>query len=154
MKQVKLNIFNNFFVVEMSLVIFGVFDCYHPGHESFISQSRAIAKYNNYKLVAIVTRDEIVQKLKFRKSLDKEELRLRNVAGKVDIAILGDTDLGKYTIFNHEVFRDKPVKHICFGYDQANLRNSLLSRNIPYSILNSYQQERYSTTRIRELIGK
>ncbi len=76
------------------------------------------------------------------------------MAGKVDIVILGDTDLGKYTIFNHQVFRDKPVKYICFGYDQTGLRNSLLSRKIPSTTLVSYQPERYNTTRIRELIGK
>jgi FAD synthetase len=137
----------------MSLIIFGVFDLLHPGHLFFINKAKIISNENNLELIAVITRDKIVQELKNKIPIDSEDIRLKNVS-KYCKAILGDNELGSYNIFKN---KELIPKIICLGFDQNFLYNDLENKiNIKYleniqliKINESYKRELYSSTRLR-----
>ena len=101
-----------------TVVIFGVFDGIHEGHLEFIKQARKQGE----RLVAIVARDNIVEKIKSRVPTNDELDRLNTVLNikEVDLAYLGDREQGIYNILK-EVNPDM----IFLGYDQQDLNNDL-----------------------------
>lgn len=105
-----------------TVAIFGVFDGVHDGHSSFISE----AKKEGDRLVAIVARDSIVEKLKGKAPKHNEVDRINALleVKDIDTVLLGDPDLGTYNILK-EVKPDV----VFLGYDQTDL-----SRDINLSI--------------------
>ncbi len=105
----------------MAVVVFGVFDLFHPGHRYFLDQSRS----KGDPLIVVVTRDSIVSRLKNRLPIDDEMTRLNNIKQypSVDTALLGDEELGVYSVL-HEY---RPTT-ICLGHDQTSLRRDLEER--------------------------
>ena len=103
------------------VMVFGVFDRLHPGHISFLEQAAACGD----ELIAVVTRDIIVQELKKKMPLHKEEERMQAVKNNscVHNAVLGDAALGLY-----DVIRERAPDIICLGYDQHGLAQDLQSR--------------------------
>ena len=92
------------------VLVAGTFDFLHPGHLNFISQARAHGDY----LVAVVARDETVEKIKGTKPYfnELERFSLIGALKGVDKAVLGNEgDL--FTI----VKKLKPDV-IVLGYDQ------------------------------------
>lgn len=103
------------------VVIFGTFDGIHDGHRRFIGG----AKKQGEKLVAIITRDYIVKKLKNKISNYKETQRLNMVfkLDEIDSAFLGDKKQGSYNILkkiNPDI--------IYLGYDQKKLYKDISKR--------------------------
>ena len=100
------------------VMVFGVFDCLHAGHRSFLGQAK---RYGD-ELIAVVARDAAVFQLKKRKPLQSERSRIRAVRNSkaVTRATLGDPTLGSYNIIR----RWKP-DIICLGYDQKSLEQDL-----------------------------
>ena len=101
-----------------TVVIFGVFDGVHPGHEEFIKQARM----HGDRLVAIVARDQNVYELKGKLPQSNEALRIKNLSeiSEIDIVYLGDLQQGTYNIV-------KEIKPdiVYLGYDQEHLYESL-----------------------------
>lgn len=135
----------------MSVVVFGVFDLFHPGHRYFLDQSRSYGD----PLIVVVTRDSIVSRLKGRLPIDDENIRLNTVRDQpgVDTVLFGDEELGVYSVL-HEY---RPTA-ICLGHDQTSLRRDLTERmeqkKIPVSrliLMDAYQPDKYSSTILRNL---
>jgi cytidyltransferase-like protein len=109
-----------------TVTIFGVFDGIHSGHRAFISD----AKREGDRLVAIVARDEAVEKLKGKLPLQNEAKRIQALLEipEIDLVFLGDPEEGTYNII-------KEIKPdiIYFGYDQQALFDSIskaMTKNI------------------------
>ena len=109
-----------------TVTIFGVFDGIHNGHRAFICD----AKREGDRLVAIVARDEAVEKLKGQLPLQNETKRIQALLEipEIDLVFLGDPEEGTYNII-------KEIKPdiIYFGYDQQTLFESLnraMAKNI------------------------
>ena len=114
------------------ILVFGVFDGIHEGHRAFLQQARqsqnkrGILRGTNAKekvlLVAAVTRDEVVERLKGRKPRKDQGLRIKELmeAGLVDEAVEGDEETGRW-----EVIGKVRPDIIALGYDQDALRVAL-----------------------------
>lgn len=131
-------------------MVFGVFDCLHAGHRSFLRQAKAHARM----LIVAVARAETVFRLKGRKPLQSERKRLaalRRVAG-VSRALLGDRMPGRYG-----VIRKYKPDIICLGYDQRRLMEDLRKRmrlgqvpKIKLIRLKAYRPRRYHTSKLHK----
>lgn len=100
------------------ILIFGVFDGIHEGHLFLINE----AKKNGGSLVAIVTRDSMVEKMKDKlpKYNEVERINALLEIPEIDRVLLGDVDMGTYNVLK-EVAPDI----VFLGYDQSNLMNDL-----------------------------
>ncbi|HAE36735.1 MAG: FAD synthase [Candidatus Nomurabacteria bacterium GW2011_GWF2_35_66] len=103
---------------QKKILIFGVFDGVHEGHLSFINEARE----QGSQLVAIVTRDSMVEKMKGKLPKYNEVERIKNLLEipEVDRVLLGDLDMGTYNILK-EVAPDI----VFLGYDQNELFDDL-----------------------------
>ena len=103
------------------VLVFGVFDCLHAGHMSFLRQAR---KYGD-ELIVAVARDRVVMRLKKKKPFQSETMRIRalRVSGLADRVVLGDSRLGTYAILQQYM-----PDILCFGYDQSALIEDLRAR--------------------------
>lgn len=100
------------------VLVFGVFDGVHKGHQAFFREAKS---HGDHLLVAVAL-DEVVRKLKGRSPskdfaaraarLDEEDL--------VDEVVPGDAELGTYEV----VARHRPDV-IALGYDQVFLKKDL-----------------------------
>jgi FAD synthetase len=93
-----------------TVMCFGVFDRFHPGHLSYLKQAR---EYGD-QLVVIIARDKTVLKVKGKFPQQNEiarrlTVKLSNCAEKVELGQLRD----KFAV----VKKYKPDV-ICLGYDQ------------------------------------
>ncbi len=102
----------------MTILAFGTFDRLHEGHRVFLERVALLGD----RLVVAVARDEHVQQLKSKISVQDEETRRKNVEDLacVDEAILSDEQLGSYEILD----RIQP-DIIAVGYDQTALQLDL-----------------------------
>jgi cytidyltransferase-like protein len=134
---------------ENLVMVFGCFDLLHEGHKNFLYQAS-----QHGAVIAVVTPDSIISKLKKRNPIECQETRLKNVqkCEYVNKAILGDENLGSY-----QIFQKFSIDLICLGYDQQGLYNDLKMRmtrgqitQIPIVFLEPYQEHVYHTTLIRE----
>jgi len=71
------------------IVCAGTFDILHTGHVSYLKAAKALA--SDSELIVIVARDKNSEKIKGKKTVNKEELRLKRVRDFdfVDRAVLG-----------------------------------------------------------------
>lgn len=123
----------------------GVFDLIHLGHIRLLEEAK---KYVDL-LAVVVARDETVEKLKGRRPINEERVRLEVVSNlkPVDVAILGDKS--DYT---------KPVELIkpdiiFLGYDQelpCTLKGGL--KNIEVRKMNVFVEGYKSSSLIKRLI--
>jgi FAD synthetase len=103
---------------DKTVTIFGAFDGIHEGHLEFIRQARTQGE----KLVAVVARDSVVNKLKGRNPVNNEVDRIKALleVPEIDIVLLGDEEEGTYKILK-EIKPDL----IYLGYDQQSLFDSI-----------------------------
>lgn len=100
------------------ILIFGVFDGIHKGHEDFLKQTRTYGDY----IIAAVAQDENVEILKGKKPKKDLETRKRELrtTGLIDEAISGDIDLSSWNVIE----KYKP-DIVVLGYDQKVMGNAL-----------------------------
>ena len=98
----------------------GAFDILHVGHLATLSEARRLGD----TLIVVIARNETVQKLKGRKPINDEKIRLYlvNSLKVVDSAILGDKE-DPYKVINHV----KP-DIIALGYDQKHNEGKIRSK--------------------------
>ncbi len=114
--------------VVKKVLVFGVFDLFHPGHHSFLRQAR---KYGE-ELVVVVARGTSVLRIKGQKPHESDSVRIQKIskASEVKKAMLGDAKQGTY----RALFKFKPDV-ICCGYDQyglfADLKKRMAEGKIP-----------------------
>lgn len=108
----------NTIMTSRTVLIFGVFDGIHEGHLEFIKS----AKGEGDRLVAIVARDEVVNKLKSKPPHRSQAERIKELTKvpDIDLVYLGDPDEGTYNIIK-EIKPDV----IYLGYDQENLFDNI-----------------------------
>ncbi|EKD65314.1 MAG: hypothetical protein ACD_50C00119G0005 [uncultured bacterium] len=92
------------------IMVFGAFDCLHPGHLDFFKQAK---KHGDYLIVSVGT-DKNVKKIKGRRPLFNEEERLALVR---ECKIVDRAVLGRESKF-YEHIADYRPDIICLGYDQ------------------------------------
>lgn len=104
-----------------TVVIFGTFDGIHEGHREFIREARKQGE----KLVAVIARDKMIEKIKAKLPVQDELERLNNILNinEIDLAFLGDQEQGTYNILK-EINPDI----IFFGYDQQDLHNDIVEK--------------------------
>jgi len=130
-------------------MVFGTFDIFHKGHESFLKQAR---KYGDY-IIAIIARDKTVLNVKKQKTLNSEQERFKILSGSklIDEVVLGS--LGdKYT-----VIKKYQPDVICLGYDQKAFIENLKSKLGEFGLdktrvirLKSYYPEKYKTSLLKK----
>ncbi len=131
-----------------TIMVFGVFDGIHPGHDSFLCQAKELGD----QLVVAVARDNIVEKLKEHLPLQEEDTRIAAIRLHtcVDQAVFGDITLGSF----ESVYQVKPDV-IALGYDQDVLGSKLqewvreTKPDIKTVILKPYKPELYKSSYAR-----
>lgn len=126
------------------VMVFGVFDGIHPGHEHLFKKAKALGDW----LVVVAARDQTVKKVKGHFPKRKEAARLQALEElpAVDQVVMGSKS-NPYSIFNSI----KP-QVICLGYDQEvfvdKLPEALKQRNIDAEIirLEAFQPDRYKSS--------
>jgi FAD synthetase len=135
------------------VLIFGTFDIFHKGHQSFLRQARKSGCF----LTVVVARDKTVKKVKGRLPKNAEKVRLKNIveskiADKVILGGLGD----KYAII-------KKIRPdiICLGYDQIAFVEKLEEKLVAYGLKNvrikrlkPYKPEIYKSSLINKECSK
>ena len=131
------------------VLVFGTFDLLHPGHLYFLEQAR---RHGN-KLVVVVTRDEVVKKLKRKKPAlsERDRVAMEGALRMVDDVLLGDR-LGECKV----VLREKPDV-IVYGHDQIKdifgLTKQLLQHQLKIKTFRaeSWNRRKFSSSRLRSL---
>lgn len=133
-----------------TVAIFGTFDGMHEGHLAFIRE----VKNHGDRVVAIIARDQTVERLKGKKPLYNESSRIKNIMSipEVDIAYLGDLNDGTYNAIK-EIKPDL----IYLGYDQQalfeSLKKSIKKKIIPkieIKIGEPYKPEKFKSSIINK----
>ncbi|HEY4694394.1 MAG TPA: adenylyltransferase/cytidyltransferase family protein [Candidatus Nanoarchaeia archaeon] len=93
------------------VVIFGTFDIFHPGHESFLKQAKKLGEY----LLVVVARNRSVQKVKGQTPKNDEKVRARNVSRE---NLANKVILGSKTHNYFQTLRTYQIDTIALGYDQ------------------------------------
>ncbi|MFA4941056.1 MAG: adenylyltransferase/cytidyltransferase family protein [Patescibacteria group bacterium] len=126
-----------------TVMCFGVFDRFHPGHLSYLKQAR---KYGD-QLIVIIARDKTVLKVKGRRPQQNEIARRLAVkrsgcAEKVELGQLRD---------KFAVVKKYQPDIICLGYDQQvdepALRKYFLGRIIR---LKPYKEKIYKSSKMAQ----
>lgn len=137
------------YILSMTKVlVFGIFDGVHPGHENFLRQAK---KYGDTLVVAI-GRASASRKIKCKTPKHSLRERIRQVQSVPDVtrAIAGDIKQGGYKV----ILREKP-DIICLGYDQSELLKNLQiwikvkALGIKIKVMNPYKPETHHTEIIR-----
>jgi FAD synthetase len=134
------------------VMVFGVFDLLHPGHEAFLRQAKKLGKF----LIVSVARDKNVKKVKKFLPVFDEKERMRHIkdlkiANKVILA--GDKDPWPHIV------KERP-DIIALGYDQkdyvGDLKNELKKRklNIKVMRLKAFRPEVFKSSIMRKKHGK
>lgn len=129
-----------------TIITFGTFDVFHPGHASYLAQAKALGE----KLVVVVARDKTVQAVKGALPRNSEEVRLKGVEESelADEVILGNLE-NKYLVLK-EVRPDI----VALGYDQKvdlnELQEKIQELELDSKIvkLKSYQPEIYKSSKL------
>ncbi|PIZ49891.1 FAD synthase [Candidatus Woesearchaeota archaeon CG_4_10_14_0_2_um_filter_57_5] len=130
---------------EKTVMCFGTFDVLHPGHIAYL---REAVSYGS-RLVVIVARDATVLRIKGKVPLHTEEQRLRAVAARESIAVLGGVD------DPYEVLSLFHPAVLCLGYDQRGfadgLAEALRERKLSPRVVraSAFHPERYKSSRMR-----
>jgi FAD synthetase len=132
------------------VLVFGTFDIFHKGHESFLHQA---GKLGNF-LVVVVARDKTVQKIKGKLPKNREKVRLEKIRASrlADRVILGN--LGD----KYKVIKKVQPDIICLGYDQRAYVNKLAGKlfafkmkNVKIERLKAFESDIYKSSKLTKV---
>lgn len=131
------------------VMTFGVFDGLHKGHKYFLNQAKKMGD----KLVVIVAKDSVVERLKNKTSRYnvKERVVALKMFGSADDVREGDDTLGSWNIIS----RIKP-QFIAVGYDQEELEFEVAAfivesgLDIKIRKVAAFEPERYKSSLINK----
>ncbi len=132
----------------MRVLAAGCFDLLHYGHLRYLEEAKKLGG-ENAELIVIIARDSTIIKRKGHPPIMNEEHRraLVEALKPVDKAILGREDFDIISIIN-EVKPDI----IALGYDQKDLEEFLLKKNLNIKIVRLEKYGNISSSMIREII--
>lgn len=128
------------------VLVFGVFDKFHLGHESFLEQ----AKLAGGHLTVCVAQDKVIRELKGKLPSQTMKERIESIKklSIVDKIIVGDVKIGSFKCIN----LSKP-DIIAFGYDQDDLKVAFESwlkknpdKNLKTTTLPAHKPDLYKTS--------
>lgn len=131
-----------------TVLVFGTFDCLHPGHCNFFKQAKKLGH-----LVVVVARDKNVKRIKKLAPKKNERSRLATVAADPSVfqALLGDQK-----DFLKPVTKIKP-DIIAFGFDQktfsiSTLQAKLKEHNLDIGVirLKPYKPREFKSSLLRK----
>lgn len=123
------------------VLIFGVFDGLHKGHEFFFRQSKELGD----ELWVVLTRDVNVVRQKKQAPKYNEEKRKQDieVSGLVDKVILGKKDL------SYNIVTEMKPDIIALGYDQIVDKEKLAKVfSGPIKRISAYKPEKYKSSKL------
>lgn len=131
-----------------TVMAFGTFDIFHPGHISFLKQAK---KYGD--LIVVIARDRTVKQVKGKlpDNAEKQRLRVIKASGIADKVILGSLTTDKYAAIK----KYRPDV-IALGYDQkfftAELKNELKKSKLNDKIirLKPFQPKKYKSSILKK----
>lgn len=108
----------NLRLMKKKITVFGAFDGLHDGHKAFLKEAKGYGDY----LVAVVPSDDTVKQLKGRlpRLTLAERMQHLRIAGKVDVVIVGDFELGSWKVLE----KHRPAV-IALGFDQNLIKEEL-----------------------------
>lgn len=126
-----------------TVMAFGTFDIFHPGHINFLKQAK---KYG--KLIVVIARDRTVKRIKGKSpyNAEKQRLRLVKASGLADKIILGSLSDRYAAIKNYR------PDIIALGYDQKFFVDELKSElkkiklNAKIIRLKPFQPKKYKSS--------
>lgn len=131
-----------------TVLAFGTFDLFHPGHAAYLQQAAADGDY----LIVVVARDINVQRLKHKQAQQTEDLRKKRLDEfLISVSISGKAVLGFKSNRLAVIKKYKP-DIIALGYDQLvdekKLRAEIKGLGLKTRIkrLQAYQPEKYKTS--------
>lgn len=131
-----------------TVLVFGTFDLFHPGHEFFLRE----AKKHGDTLEVVVARDKTVGEVKGKRPVEDETRRLAKIQSLdyVDEVILGS--LGD----KYQIIKAINPDIIVLGYDQKffteNLEAELKKRKLKTKVIRlkeSLMPEKFKSSKIR-----
>lgn len=140
----------------MRVMVFGTFDNFHPGHQSYLSQARVFGE----EIVAVVARDKNVLAIKGKLPQEDEKIRVK----KVQIALKGITGHGRAVLGGLKnrwlVLKKYRPDIICLGYDQKIDLPQLKSEIVRFRLfckvkrLKPYHPEKYKSSLCLSAVAK
>jgi cytidyltransferase-like protein len=129
-----------------TVLTFGTFDIFHPGHEYYLRE----AKKQGDTLITIIARDQTVKDLKWSYPRNDEHKRKKTVeeSGIPDKVVLGELE----NYYNCIIEQQADI--ICLGYDQKHLADGLeqflKANNLDTTIirLQPFQEDRYKSSKL------
>lgn len=126
-------------------MVFGVFDGLHKGHEYFLREAGKLGD----RLVAVITTDENVEKLKGRPPEKPFRERVEHVQGEDSVheVIPNDSVLDSWG-----VLKSHQPDIIALGYDQTDLKKALenylekTGQRIELKVIESFEPHRYKSS--------
>ncbi len=136
----------------MRVMVFGTFDNFHPGHQSYLSQARIFGD----EITAVVARDRNVLAIKGRGPQENEKIRVRKVRAALrtidgkNRAVLGNLKNRWLVLKKYQ------PEVICLGYDQKidlpQLKREIIKFRLFCKIkrLKPYYPEKYKSSHCRK----
>lgn len=129
-------------------MVFGTFDCLHPGHEFFMKQ----ALKHGDQLYVVIARNNTVHKVKGHTPSFNERARLKTVSKLefVHKAILG------HKANKYDIIKKITPDVICLGYDQFTFTELLQSKIIEMNLncqivrMDPYRQNEFKSSIIKQ----
>lgn len=131
------------------IMVFGTFDIFHKGHESFLKQARKLSK--NPFLIVSIARDVNVKKIKGAKPVSSD---LKRKTGVVKSNLADKVVLGGVNNYLNHIVKEKP-EIIGLGYDQKaytkNLKQALKEKGLNVKVvwLKPHKPHIYKTSLVR-----
>lgn len=123
------------------VMVFGTFDVFHPGHESFIEQASAEGE----ELIIVVARDVTVRRIKpLLRNDEQTRLRVLQEAFPHHEIVLGSETSPL------DVVRKYRPSLICLGYDQVGFSKELQEElgDIPIKRLEAFHPDKYKSSKM------
>lgn len=141
-----------------SVMVFGTFDVFHPGHRFFIEEAKRKAEERDkgrkgFKgskgskdVVVVVARDVTVKKIKpVLKNPEEVRVRVLQEAFPELEIVLGDEEDPM------KVIREYRPEMVCLGYDQVGFSQQLMQQfpEIRIERLEAYEPEKWKSSKMR-----
>lgn len=131
------------------VIVFGTFDIFHKGHESFLRQAR---KHGDF-LIVVVGRDAVVEKVKGKKPKNNEKERLAKIK---ELGLADKVVLGHLRDMYFHIRKYKPDV-IGLGYDQTAFVDKLKEKLLSYGLedvkivrLRAYKPDVYKSSKMKK----